>query len=69
MSSDLYRKTSNILNNIKCNKISIKSAIYNDTDIVSDRNFRKIYKLVNEVMKNRAILEEVRFFLIILSDC
>ena len=59
MSNDLYKKTSRILNNIILNRISIKSAIYNDTDIVSDRNFRKIYKLVNEVMKNRALLEEV----------
>ena len=59
MSNDLYKKTSRILNNIILNRISIKSAIYNDTDIVSDRNFRKISKLVNEVMKNRALLEEV----------
>jgi hypothetical protein len=61
MNSDLYKKTSTILNKIIDKKISIKSAIYNDTNIVDDRNFRKIYKLVNEIMKNRTLLDEVKF--------
>lgn len=61
MNSDLYKKTSYILNQIIEKKISIKSAIYNDKNIVNDRNFRKIYKLVNEIMKNRTLLDEVKF--------
>jgi putative methyltransferase len=61
---NFYNKVGNALRDIDKNKISFKSAIYNYTSYEGDRNFKKVYKLVVEVLKCKNILNEIieKFF-------
>jgi len=56
---NFYNKVANALRDIDKNKISFKSAIYNYTSYEGDRNFKKVYKLVVEVLKCKKILNEI----------
>ena len=56
---NFYNKVGNALRDIDKNKISFKSAIYNHTSYEGDRNFKKVYKLVVEVLKCKKILNEI----------
>jgi putative methyltransferase len=56
---NFYTKVANALRDIEKNKISFKSAIYNYTSYDGDRNFKKVYKLVVEVLKCKKILKEI----------
>lgn len=56
---NFYNQVANVLRDIDKNKISFKSAIYNYTSYDGDRNFKKIYKLVVEVLRCKKILKEI----------
>lgn len=56
---NFYTKVGNVLRDIETSKISFKTAIYNYTSYEGDRDFKKVYKLVMEVLRCKNILKQI----------
>lgn len=55
-----YKKISNILKSLEKNKVSFKTAIYDQIkEFSEEKNFTKIYKLVIEVRKHKDIITQI----------
>lgn len=57
---DVYNKVGDVLKEMTQNKTSFKNAIYNRLpQFEADRNFKKIYKIVIEVTKNKKLIDDI----------
>ena len=60
MDNNIYEKASKILKIIWEQNIFFKNAIYNHSDVQNDKHFKKIYKLVIEVLRNKPHIDDVK---------
>src|SRR5690349_11282309 len=57
---NIYNQVAEVLKDMTEKKSSFKNAIYNRLpEFEADRNFKKIYKIVIEVSKNKKLIEEI----------